>query len=128
MRFLEFYDIPGITVNRRFFNIQKLVSFAKKTKTDHLNQSAESSRSGKSKDSIKTFVFISETVIFQLARVKRISFQMEFFRRLRPSSTVAPRHLKMLSPRTMLTFSKKFIIFYSDSVFYIINISLIFLL
>ena len=36
MRLLEYYEIPGITINRHFFHIQKL-ALAKKAKADHLN-------------------------------------------------------------------------------------------
>jgi hypothetical protein len=36
VRFLEYYDIPGITVDRRFFAAQKLAT-AKKVKIDHPN-------------------------------------------------------------------------------------------
>ena len=42
MRFLEFYEIPGITINRRLFVIQKLASSAKKAKSDHISPGGQS--------------------------------------------------------------------------------------
>ena len=47
MRFLEYYDVPGITIDRRFLYAQRLVSFAKKQKTDHAVFSAKQIVSGK---------------------------------------------------------------------------------
>ena len=43
MRFLEYYEIPGISIDNRFLFFQRLSASAKKAKLDHLASRARSS-------------------------------------------------------------------------------------
>ena len=42
VRFLEYSEIPGITINRRLLKFQKVASSAKKAKIDHMNSGGRS--------------------------------------------------------------------------------------
>ena len=66
--FLEYYDIPGITICPRFLSIQKLASSAKKAKLDHASVSFDPSTSGKQRSCFLHLILIVNPIYFYLGK------------------------------------------------------------